>query len=53
MNKNISIFEFGCNFFGHEKSLKMNKKYIKSYYEDWKRTPYSIEKYKRLLQTRG
>jgi len=53
MAKYISMFQFGCEFFGYENAIKLDNNYIKTYYEDWKRTPYSIKKYKSLLQTRG
>ena len=34
MNKHISLFEFGCEFFGSENYLKLNIDYVKKYYFD-------------------
>lgn len=53
MNKNISLFEFGCEFFGQENYLKLDSNYIKKYYSDWKNTSYTIKHYKLLLNSRG
>jgi len=53
MNKHISLFEFGCEFFGSENYLKLNIDYVKKYYFDWKKTPYTIKQYKLLLNSRG
>jgi hypothetical protein len=41
---------FGIDFFGLKESKKLSNKKLKSFYEDWKRSGYSIEQYKRLVK---
>jgi len=53
MTTHISLFQFGCEIFGYDNAMKMNSNKLRSYYDDWKTTTYSIKQYKALLNTRG
>lgn len=50
-----TLFQFSCEFFGYENIEKINKDYIKMYYEDWKKNynKVTVKQYKSLLSGRG
>jgi|11BtaG_2_1085332.scaffolds.fasta_scaffold45936_3 hypothetical protein len=50
MSDSNNMKMFGIDFFGLKESKKLSSEKLKSFYDDWKRSGYSIEQYKILVK---